>query len=251
MLKKFLFIDLDDTLFQSVEKCSPEASLHPVAYLKDGLACSYTTQHQRSFFELMDREMTMIPTTARNRDAYKRVNLPFKSYSIINYGGVILEPDGSVDQCWLATSHLDMQLALPGLMDVLEVIDNFSSRSGLNARARLIDDCGIPFYVVVKDPQKKSEHLEILERDAVLPWMNTRGQEFFLHRNGNNLAILPKTLNKAHAVDYLRKRLELEHGEIMTFGMGDSKSDARFMNSCDYAIVPRGSQLASMTLAML
>ncbi len=98
-------------------------------------------------------------------------------------------------------------------------------------------------------------NLEFIEREAVLPWLAAinagAGSDFCVHRNANNLAILPKTLNKARAVAYVRQILEAEHGEIITFGMGDSTSDARFMASCDYAIIPKGSQLAAHTVETL
>lgn len=250
-MKKFLFVDLDDTLFQTPGKCLKEEDLRPVAYLKNGAACSFTTSRQRAFFELMHREMTLIPATARNRDALSRVDLPFSSYAIIDYGGVILEPGGTVDAIWLETMRMDMERVQAGLREVMQVIDEYSESAGMNGRARLIEDCSIPFYIVVKDPEKKAERLEQIEREAVTPWIATVGKDFFIHRNGNNLAVLPKTLNKARAVEYLRKRLEVEHGEIMTLGMGDSESDARFMAACDYAIVPSRSQLAALTVAAL
>ena len=63
--------------------------------------------------------------------------------------------------------------------------------------------------------------------------------------------MLAKTLNKARAVNYLHDRLEAEDGDILTLGMGDSQSDARFMAACDYAIVPSGTQLAALTVAAL
>ena len=78
-----------------------------------------------------------------------------------------------------------------------------------------------------------------------------KASDYFIHRNGNNLAVLPKTLNKARAVAYLRAELEAEHGPIVSFGMGDSRSDARFMAECDYAIIPNGTQLAALTVAAL
>lgn len=250
-MKKFLFVDLDDTLFQTPGKCLKEEDLRPAAYLKSGAACSFTTSRQRAFFELMHREMTLIPATARNRDALSRVDLPFSSYAIIDYGGVVLEPGGTIDAIWLETMRMDMERAQAGLREVMQIIDEYSESVGMKGRARLIEDCSIPFYIVVKDPEKKAERLEQIEREAVAPWVETAGKDFFIHRNGNNLAVLPKTLNKARAVEYLRKRLEVEHGEIMTLGMGDSESDARFMAACDYAIVPNGSQLAALTVAAL
>ncbi|MBC7502479.1 MAG: hypothetical protein H7315_18575 [Herminiimonas sp.] len=250
-MKKFLFVDLDDTLFQTPGKCVPGENLHPAAYLKDGSACSYTTARQRVFLETMRREMTLIPTTARNHDALRRVDLPFDSYSIIDYGGVVLDPDGSVDGTWLETMRIDMARALDGLHQAMEVIDTYSARAGLPGRARLVEDYATPFYIVVKDPDKMHDRLEQIEREAMQPWIDTAGGDYFIHRNGNNLAVLPKSLNKARAVDYVRTRLAADHGEIITFGMGDSKSDARFMAACDYAIVPRSTQLAALTVAAL
>lgn len=250
-MKKFLFIDLDDTLFQTPGKCANTDDLRPAAYLKDGAACSFTTARQRAFFELMHREMTLIPTTARNRDALSRVDLPFSSYSIIDYGGVVLEPGGAVDRFWLESMRVDMGRALPGLREAAQIMDAYSASQEMPGRARLIEDCATPFYIVLKDPEKNSEHLQQVEEEALAPWIADAGQDFFIHRNGNNLAVLPKTLNKARAVHYLRARLEAEHGEIMTLGMGDSKSDASFMAACDFAILPSGSQLAKLTIAAL
>ena len=116
----------------------------------------------------------------------------------------------------------------------------------------MIEDCATPFYIVVKDDEKKPERLELMARVAVAPWIESiAGQNFFIHRNGNNLAVLPKTLNKARAVHHVCQRLRMEHGEIMTFGMGDSTSDSRFMAACDYAIIPKNTQLAVATVAAL
>ena len=251
-MKKFLFVDLDDTLFQTPGKCAEEKDLRPAAYLKDGSICSFSTARQRAFFELMDRETTLIPATARNRDALSRVGLTFSSYAIIDYGGVVLAPDGTPDDDWLDIMRADMALALDGLRESINVIDRYSASIGLAGRARLIEDYATPFYVVVKDPDKQVDHLARIEREVLVSWLASEiGQEFYIHRNGNNLAVLPKTLNKVRAVNHLRQRLEVEYGEILTLGMGDSKSDARFMAACDYAIVPSGTQLAALTVAAL
>ena len=251
-MKKFLFVDLDDTLFQTPAKCADEKDLHPAAYLKDGSVCSFSTPRQRAFFALMNKEMTLIPATARNRDALSRVDLPFSSHAIIDYGGVVLTPDGAPDGEWLDLMRADMALALGGLKEAIDVIDRYSASVGLKGRARLIEDYATPFYIVVKDPDKQAERLESIEREALTDWIaSPTGQDFYIHRNGNNLAVLPKALNKARAVHYLRQKLQTEHGDIMTLGMGDSKSDARFMAACDYAIVPSGTQLAALTVGAL
>ena len=93
-MKKFLFADLDDTLFQTFEKCAASDALEPAAYYKDGSICSYTTRAQRAFLSFVQDGMTVIPTTARDHDGLRRVHLPFDSYAVINYGGVVLLPGG-------------------------------------------------------------------------------------------------------------------------------------------------------------
>ena len=250
-MKKFLFIDLDDTIFQTPGKCPPLEELRPAAYLKDGSVCSFTTLRQRAFLEMAEREMTLIPATARNRNAFGRVGIPFSDYAILDYGGVILAPDGEPDDFWLDKMRMEMQKALPGLISIKTRIDRFSEAAGLSNRARIIDDYDISFYGVVKDAQKIAQRLEVIEREVVAPWIATEGNDYFIHRNGNNLAILPNALNKAYAVEYVSAKLKAAHGDILTFGMGDSRSDARFMSACDYAILPKGTQLADLTLGML
>ena len=66
----------------------------------------------------------------------------------------------------------------------------------------------------------------------------------FTHLQGQLLALLARDAE-------VRAELEAEHGPIVSFGMGDSRSDARFMAACDYAIIPNGTQLAALTVAAL
>lgn len=250
-MKKYLFVDLDDTLFSTLGKCAADHDLQAAAFLKDGSACSYTTATQRTFLQMAADGMTLVPTTARNRDALSRVDIPFNDHKIINYGGVILTPEGQPEAAWMTQMQAQMQAALPGLQQVMGVIDDYAAANGYGARARLIEDFGVAFYVVVKDPGKVAANLVVLAEQAVAPWIAGAGKDFYVHINGNNLAILPKALNKAHAVQYLMTQLRQLHGEIMTMGMGDSRSDAAFMALCDYAVVPKGTQLAGLTVAAL
>lgn len=250
-MKKFLFADLDDTLFQTLEKCASRDALEPAAYYSDGRICSYTTPAQRAFFAFVSEGMTVIPTTARSLDAFRRVDLGFSSYAVLNFGGVILQPGGEIDRDWQDRMHALMTAALPGLEQLAARIDAWCDQTGYQGRARLVEDAGTPFFIVVKDPDKVALNLERVEREVVLPWIGDGNRGYCIHRNGNNLAVLPKALDKAEAVAYVRERLRAEHGEIVTFGMGDSRSDARFMADCDYAIIPRRTQLAKLTVEAL
>jgi hypothetical protein len=252
-LKKFLFVDLDDTLFSSIAKCASDTELQPAAYLKDRTACSFTSARQRAFFGMMDASTTLIPATARNRDAFSRVDLAFNSYKILNYGGLILKPDGEPDSHWMEHMRNEMTNALPGLQQAMTLIDRHADSVGLKTRARLIEDGGLPFYIVAKDPDKIGERLAPFDSEVLTPWVDgdNVGKGFYIHRNGNNLALLPNALNKARAVEYVTHLLREQHGEILTMGMGDSRSDARFMAACDYAIIPSGTQLAALTVGAL
>jgi len=250
-LKKFLFADLDDTLFQTLEKCAVRENLEPAAYYANGSVCSLTTPAQRAFFAFASEGMTVIPTTARSIDAFRRVNLGFTSYAILNFGGVILQPDGSIDTEWQARMHEKMTAALPGLQQLGARINAHAVRSGFKGRARLVEDAGTPFFIVVKDPDKIVANLTPIEDEVVRPWIEDGHGDYCVHRNGNNLAILPPSLDKANAVAYITERLRREHTDIITFGMGDSRSDARFMADCDYAIIPRRTQLSKLTVEAL
>ena len=242
MLKKFLFADLDDTLFQSGRKCPEDAPLTPMAYLKDGTAHSFATPAQKSFLMLMQQEMTVIPVTARNADAFSRVRWPFPHGAVINYGGIILQPDGSADEGWLAQSRAKALESLPMLEHVHEVLNALSDSVDVQLRIRIVSDLETPFYLCAKSNEGDEQALDRAEpllrqfcQNAQLP--------LFIHRNGNNLSVLPLWLDKRHAVEHLAQRLRWEHGEIVTFGMGDSLSDLGFMASCDYALVPKASQI--------
>lgn len=245
-MKTFLFTDLDDTLFQTLAKCPPGQELVAAAFLADGRANSFSTPGQRALLELFAAQSTIIPTTARDLASYQRVALPirFTSYSILNFGGLVLRPDGHLDADWFGLMQADMAEAKAGLVDITGRLDAYCTQKGLPNRARIISDEGIAFFALLKDPEKNLSRLNALEEAVIQPWLGGEGKDFALHTNGNNHAILPKSLDKSRAVAYVSDLLRAEHGEILTLGMGDSRSDGPFLALCDYAITPHHSQLS-------
>lgn len=242
MLKKFLFADLDDTLFQSRRKCPETADLTPAAYLKDGSAHSFATAGQRNLFDLFQREMAVIPVTARNADAYSRVRLDFRHGAIVNYGGIILDPDGHPEVAWLERSGDLAARSVPDLQAIAAIVAVAAEAAGMRVRVRIIEDFAVPFYVCAKSEEggeQVLDHLEPLTRR----FCDENSLPVSVHRNGNNLSVLPTWLDKRHAVEHLSERLRAEHGEIVTIGMGDSLSDIAFMHACDYTLMPNTSQI--------
>ena len=69
--------------------------------MKDGTAHSFLPTVQHGVLGFLQREMVVIPVTARSVDAYARVRLGFVDRAVVNYGGVILDSDGTPDVAWL------------------------------------------------------------------------------------------------------------------------------------------------------
>ncbi|MCL2160423.1 MAG: hypothetical protein FWH56_00835 [Betaproteobacteria bacterium] len=217
-----------------------------MAYLSDGNPISYASPAQQSVLELFQREMTVIPVTARNIDAFRRVDIRFAAGAVLNYGGLILDADGSPDAEWLARSR-DAAIQTESMLnELLVVIENECVESGLDLRTRIIRDADIPFYIVAKSRSGNTAHVAAATafiRSLLAEHFSN--YDIFIHENHNNLALVPKWLDKRYAVEYLCGKLAAEHGDIVTFGMGDSLIDLNFMSICHYMIVPNGSQIFS------
>lgn len=243
MLKKLLFADLDDTLFQSRRKCPEDARLEAAAYLRDGTAHSFQTHGQQSLLRLFMDAMQVIPVTARNVDAYQRVRLGFRAEAIVNYGGLILDDAGTPDPAWLERSRQHAAASQPMFETVVDALAGFAAQAGLAIRAKVIADFGVPFYVSVKSEEGDVGAESALDQVAAFTEDLVQRFDALSHRNGNNLALVPRWLDKRHAVEHLADHYRARYGEIITIGMGDSLSDLGFMTGCDYALVPRRSQI--------
>lgn len=233
-MRRLLFLDLDDTLFHSRRKVDP-AGGEPVGFASDGSEDSFMRPHQRAFFDWISDGAEVIPTTGRSVAAYQRVRLPFTSWAICAFGGVILRPDGTVHLGWRE------QIAGPAeaARERLAALNDWTLATG-GVRARVIEDDGLPLYVSVKTD--------------VLPSLAPLGERlrpllpagWRLHIHGPNLAILPAFLGKELAVRWF---LDTVAGpDTVTFGVGDSVSDGPFMALCDFAITPGRAPLLARAL---
>ena len=232
------FIDLDDTLFQTLPKCPPGEPNRCVAFRKDGAPLSYMTWRQERVFETLAAAGPLIPVTARNLDAFRRVHLPFSSFAVLDFGGVILQPDGAPDPVW-DTELRPRAQAMSSEMDrLLGLLTVFVEKSCLGVRARIISDFDMPLYIVMKHPDADVAALQRII-DECLPEIDL--QRFFVHANHNNLSLVPRHLGKEHAVRFLLERLG---PEALSLGIGDSLTDLPFLRLCDFMMIPRGTQLA-------
>ena len=241
----YVFTDLDDTLFQTLRKCpTPREELCVGSISRAGEPLSFLTKRQQTLFQLLDAQTCMIPTTARNEDAFRRVRPSFQHGAILNYGGTILTPDGTLDRQWHTVMQSRLRQSRSLVLEALEQIRVIIAQEKLTSVPRLIETAEdhLPLYVVVKNPDGRVEDLEVIhKRLASVLEFESVGR---IHRNDNNLAFIPNSLNKSYAVRYVIDAWIKPSGEdYLTIGMGDSLEDLAFMNECDYSVVPSTSQI--------
>lgn len=247
-MQSFIFIDLDDTLFQSLRKCGLSVDprlLKPRAYLRDGSVISYATPKQQRLWQWLSGGGRMIPVTARNFDAFSRVDLPFTEEAVLNHGAVILDKNRRLDPEWQSRMADMLPPYHRDLLDLWEQVQ-CHARHEPALKPRLIEDFGVTWYGVVKHAAADEEALDKLLNAVIRPHEAVLSGRLYYHFNGNNLAVIPDVIGKANAVSFLKERYARLHGPILTIGMGDSKTDIPFMSLCDYAMIPKTSQLGGL-----
>ena len=245
MTRVVAFSDLDDTLFQTLPKCpAPKCpgagDLEAAAFGRGGEPLSFMTPAQSIlFFDLLESAY-LVPVTARSREAFSRVRLPFPHGAILDFGGVVLSPDGSVDLRWRSEIAPKAAKASPILSEALAEARKLVERGRLSAKPRIIEDDGLPFYLLAKTDPGALEELSHLS-ESLAPIFE---EDLSVYLSGNNLSFTPKYLGKAKAAAYfLSAHVPFDRGSFLLLGLGDSFQDLELLSMCDYQIVPSQSQL--------
>ena len=243
-MKRYIFLDLDDTLFQSRRKCPPGEPVKEISHSANGQPTSFITNQQQEFFKWLTDGAEVIPTTARSIDSFQRVNIPFTGYAICSFGGIILEPDGNCHPDWqtyiapLVKQHRDF------LFVAAKSVKDFAELQEIDVRIRIVSDAGYDFYVSIKHNQS-----HVGELDRIVEFMQAHlPSDWRIHFNDNNVGLLPPYLGKEYAVSWFIERY-INVRDSLIIGVGDSLTDADFMALGDYAIMPPRSQLFTSLLA--
>ena len=235
-----IFLDLDDTILQTAPKCPPAEPVEPAAVDRAGQALSFMTRAQRRLLAFWLERGTVIPVTGRTDEALARVTLQFESWRITHHGAVIRQPDGCLPGWWYAEIRPLLVAAQPLLWECATGLEQGAVAGGYRVRSHSIDEWLT--YISVKANADEAALAGVRARLATtdLP------EELALHHNGNNLAVTVRGARKHDAVRRVAAELERD-GPIVSIGAGDSLTDIPFLRVCDFALVPRDSQIQMET----
>ena len=257
IIRPYALMDLDDTLFQTQRKIDawdlpttePENLVCATVNKKDE-PLSFMSQRQAALFNWLLTSTELIVVTARDRSEIKRVRLPFDSWQVLTHGAIILDKDGALQAQWQQRMHSE----LAPLQDKLKQLSQLFASHSSNDDSQLvftphIDSFSInkgavheelTIYLAIKHAQK--DHQALVELAAQLPSLiRDFEQDFYVHMNANNLAILPHAVHKRHAVQFL-----LDHhldSQRPSFGFADSLADLPFLQLLDWYGMPNHGQL--------
>jgi hypothetical protein len=233
-------VDLDDTLFQTLRKCPADIEperLVALGFARDGSPLSYATPRQMQLIDWLQQTVRLVPVTARSLDALRRVRIEFTA-AVCAHGGIILDDAGAVDSAWSAHIGEQARHYARKLASLAEAVRRVAGAEPLSVR--VMSEGGADLYVLVKHAAAVDAALygviDAMAGEVPVDWT--------IHRNGNNVAMMPPFLGKHHAVAALLPELRKRYPDAPVIGIGDSITDAPFMALCDFAMMPTGSQLA-------
>ena len=243
-MNRVVFVDLDDTLFQTRRK--NRSASRVAAVDSDGKPFSFQSGKQVAMLEwLLGDGAVVVPVTGRSVKAFRRVDLPFSGPAICAFGGVILLENGTPDPVWNQKITAQADHTGPLVTTMRGKAETLATQMALNVRCAVVAEYGRRLYLSVKDNDKGQRGVACLgpALQSVLP------SGWALHLNGANMALLPPFLRKERAVLHLLATA-FQPGECLTIGMGDSLSDQGFLQRCDFAIIPQQAQLMALLRGM-
>lgn len=244
--KPLIFVDLDDTLFQTHRRVVPESNFRIATVDKNQQPLSFMKPKQQLMVDWLFSSADVVPVTARSIEALSRVKLQFNQGAVCSHGGSILDQNHNLDQEWheIQNDHIN---ALNYLMnDLPEQLQELSKDLG-SIRTWTVEENNLKVYTVAKQNDPDAE-LFLTRLVSNLPQEII--DNFYIHTNGNNLAIIPNPISKKNAVEFFLKKYD-PNSERVVLGFGDSLSDFGFLTSCDWFGMPKNSQLHKFTEASL
>jgi hydroxymethylpyrimidine pyrophosphatase-like HAD family hydrolase len=247
-MRSVVFTDLDETLLHSRRRRAPGNEDTVAAVDSAGAPLSYQTERQAALFRWMRHADRVIPVTGRSVDAYRRVRIPFAHEAIVHHGAMVLRADGTVDHAYAESVRPQIMLSDMALSEAWEAVQPWIRDNDAPFRVHRKTIGPHTVEVCVKHVSPDAKELGAQGAALAAHWQSL--SEFVrVHHNGNNLALLPRMVDKRSAVIWVRTQLERDLGPLLALGAGDSGTDHPFLSACDFYVIPSGSQLDVATAA--
>lgn len=223
--------DLDRTLIYSANAlllADPDVALHCVE-IYDLKPLSYLTDRSASMIDLLASAATVVPTTTRTPEQYRRIRLPGPPprFAICANGGYLLE-NGEEDLAWTAR----VRKAVADCASVADVHDHLTSVSGAFTRSLRIAADLFPYTVVDRADLPETWLADLTAWCADRRWT--------VSLQGRKVYCLPEPLTKSAAAAEVARRSEASH----LIAAGDSLLDTELLQMADAAIRPSHGELA-------
>lgn len=241
--KPLAFIDLDDTIFQTNRRLKPDNTFRVGSLDKSNNPLSFLTPKQQKFVDWLFTHADVVPVTARPVDGLGRVQLKFEHGAICSFGGTILKSNGQVDKDWHDYVTKEVEPISQLITHMPDALLEYSKGLG-EFKSWTVEENNLKLYSYIKQKNPQIGHIKLNQIVSQIP-QNIKDQ-FYLHLNGNNLAVIPNIVNKQNAVKYYLNKYD-PNGERFVLGFGDSMSDYGFLSNCDWFGSPKNSQLHSFT----
>lgn len=219
--------DLDRTLIYSkkmVEAYGASIGNHLIETL-NGRELSFISTNTKRNLMKINKEIYFIPVTTRTMEQYHRLTLFHDEiqpeYVITSNGGCILK-DGNELKEW--THFVQDSIGKNSLNTMLKKVEKFSFYNSIK-RVKIGD--GFFFYLIMEQ-----ELIQTIDLQSLRKWANGLGWQTSVQ--GRKLYFIPESLNKWHAVDYLKNKIGLK----TVYSAGDSLLDLALISNSDYGLSP-------------
>jgi hypothetical protein len=227
--------DLDRTLIYSSKFLNEKGDTSglQVVETKEGRPTSYMTNKSiRLLHDLVSHAM-FLPVTTRNIEQYHRISFFQKEiipeYAITCNGGVIFK-NGEPDQEWENYIRHNLENYSAPLEYVFEKMKEMQSKTWAHSLKKVEN----LFLLLIVSPNLLP--LEKVEKLSL--WAEENG--WFVSLHGKKLYVIPKSVNKWDAVQYIREKT----GKKTVYTAGDSDLDLCLIEGGHFGMIPKHGDTA-------
>ncbi|MBZ9750211.1 hypothetical protein K7W42_04970 [Deinococcus sp. HMF7604] len=212
--------------------------LNPLGTLYDP-AQTADLSHLASGLGTLLGQADLIPVTGMNEEELLSVPAAFTSWQVLEYGALILTPDGQEDAAWRRLT-LEAQADTEAALSLAaQAAGHLNALGQLGLEVTVTERQGRPLLVRLRDPYGLSLALDQAQT-GLTEWLEDAPfrQDLRLTRDPLGLTLLPGAIRPERAVNYLLG--ELPAG-TWTLGVSAQPDDRAFLALCDMALVPGSS----------